>query len=68
MSNNDLKIVKTKLVELETEHRDLDAAILSLSESVYPDQLQLRRLKARKLMLKDEIQRILSEMIPDLDA
>ncbi len=68
MSNNDLKVVKTTLIELETEHRDLDDAIKSLSESIYPDQLQLKRMKARKLKLKDQIQRILSEMIPDMDA
>lgn len=68
MDNNDLFAVKARLVEMEIEHRDLDAAILSLSENIYPDQLQLRRLKARKLMLKDQIARYKSQMIPDIDA
>lgn len=68
MDNNDLFAIKARLVEMEIEHRDLDAAILSLSENIYPDQLQLRRLKARKLMLKDQIARFKSQMIPDIDA
>ncbi len=50
------------------EHRDLDDVINHLSLSAYPDQLQLRRLKKRKLRLKDSIRQIESRLIPDIDA
>jgi hypothetical protein len=62
--------VKTaqKLAELRVEHRDLDEAINRLSESPLLDQLQLRRMKKRKLKLKDWISQLESQLIPDLDA
>lgn len=60
--------VRARLAELQLEHRDLDDAIHLLTESLYVDQLQLRRLKKRKLMLKDTISRLESMLIPDLDA
>ena len=47
--------IETKIVELETEHRDLDDAIKLMSEGVYVDQIQLKRLKKKKLRLKDTI-------------
>jgi hypothetical protein len=50
------------------EHRDLDAAIARLSEMPVSDELQLKRLKKRKLLLKDLIARLQSRLIPDLDA
>ena len=56
------------LAELKVEHRDLDAAIDQLAESIGRDELQLTRLKKRKLQLKDAIARIESRLIPDLDA
>jgi hypothetical protein len=56
------------LEELRLEHRDLDDVIDHLNHSAYPDQLQLKRLKKRKLRLKDMIQMIESRLIPDLDA
>jgi hypothetical protein len=55
------------LVELRIEHRDLDAAISRLN-TAGTDELQVRRLKKRKLRLKDTIARLESQMIPDLDA
>lgn len=60
--------LRRKLEELRTEHRDLDAAIAGLQEQAYVNQLQLRRLKKRKLQLKDSIRRLESKLIPDLNA
>jgi len=57
-----------RLRELRIEHRDLDDVICRLSLDIYVDELQLRRLKKRKLMLKDQIMRLESELIPDLNA
>jgi hypothetical protein len=60
--------LRSKLVQLRVEHRDLDDAISVMAESVHVDQLRLRRLKKRKLFLKDAIARIESLLIPDMDA
>lgn len=57
---------RAKLAELVQEHRDLDAAILALQES--GDQLQLSRLKKRKLNLRDEIAKINNRLLPDIIA
>jgi hypothetical protein len=57
-----------RLRELRIEHRDLDDVIARLSMDIFVDELQLRRLKKRKLMLKDQIARLESELIPDLNA
>ena len=59
---------RMRLAELRVEHRDLDDAIARLLEGPYVDQLQVRRMKKRKLLLKDVISRLESELIPDLDA
>jgi hypothetical protein len=56
------------LAELKLEHRDLDGAIEQLSRILGRDELQLTRLKKRKLLLKDQIARLESKLIPDLDA
>lgn len=53
---------------LRQQHRDLDAAIESLEESVVADQLQLRRLKKQKLQLKDAIQQVEDSLIPNIIA
>lgn len=60
--------IAQQLAELRLEHRALDEAIARLGERAYADQLQLRRLKKRKLYLKDTIARLESDLIPDLDA
>ncbi|MFA5531360.1 MAG: DUF465 domain-containing protein [Thiohalomonadaceae bacterium] len=60
--------IANRLAELRLEHRDLDTAIGALAADPLSDQLQLRRLKKRKLLLKDAIARLESELIPDLDA
>lgn len=57
-----------KLKELRVQHRDLDDVIARLAVDPYVDQLQLRRLKKRKLQLKDMIAKLESELIPDLNA
>jgi len=58
----------TRLKELRIAHRDLDDVIARLSADPLVDQLQLKRLKKRKLVLKDLIDRLESELIPDLKA
>jgi hypothetical protein len=57
-----------RLHELEVEHQDLDHVILRLSTDLAQDQLQLRRLKKRKLFLKDQIEKLRTRLIPDLTA
>ena len=57
-----------KLRQLRIEHRDLDQIIDRLAMDLRSDEVEVRRLKKRKLMLKDQIQRLLSESIPDLNA
>lgn len=68
LSQDEIIELRKKLEELRVEHRDLDDVIHHLTESAYPDQLQISRLKKRKLRLKDLILRIESMLIPDLDA
>ena len=60
--------IRARLDALRTEHRDLDAAIAALSEMGIPDQLQLARLKKRKLRLRDEIAQLEDELLPDIIA
>jgi hypothetical protein len=57
-----------RLRELRVDHRDLDYLIDSLSHDPLVDQLRMRRLKKRRLILKDMIAQLESELIPDLDA
>ena len=57
-----------RLRQLRIEHRDLDDVINRLQLDIYVDQVQLRRLKKRKLLLKDQIARLESQLIPDLNA
>ena len=54
-----------QLHEMRSEHRDLDTVIARLGEDSQVDQLHLQRLKKRKLLLKDEIARLESRLIPD---
>ena len=57
-----------KLRALRIEHRDLDEVISRLSMDIHIDELQLKRLKKRKLALKDQILKLESQLIPDLNA
>ena len=59
---------KEKLEQLRTEHRDLDDIIERLQAAQPVDLIQIQRLKKRKLILKDSIQKIESEMLPDIIA
>lgn len=63
-----LESLHIRLAELRMEHRDLDDIISQLQTNPYQNQLQLQRLKKRKLRLKDMIKRIESMLIPDMDA
>ena len=60
--------IEARILALEVEHHDLDDVIARLVIDPRQDELQLRRLKKRKLMLKDQIMRLESELIPDLNA
>jgi hypothetical protein len=60
--------IRERLHSLEVEHHDLDDVIVRLSVDPTLDQLQLRRLKKRKLFLKDQIQRLRARLIPDIIA
>ena len=60
--------LRGKLAELKLEHRDLDEIITQMAADMGVDDLQLRRLKKRKLMIKDHIARLESQLIPDLNA
>ncbi len=62
------KAKQEKLLQLRQEHRDLDDAISALVQSGSADMLQIQRLKKKKLMLRDEIQRIEDDIVPDIIA
>lgn len=68
MSEADLYALRQRLQTLRLEHRDLDDVIARLGGDPHMDQLALKRLKKRKLVLKDLIHRIESALIPNLDA
>ena len=59
---------RRRLAILRTEHRDLDAAIMALTAADSQDQLQIARLKKRKLQLKDQISMIEDYLTPDIIA
>ena len=67
-NKNDPGEIARLIADLREEHRDLDEAISRLSEDPSVDQLHLRRMKKRKLKLKDWIAYLESQLIPDLDA
>lgn len=60
--------IQRRIIELEVEHRDLDAVIDLLSREVRHEELQLRRLKKRRLQLKDHIMMLKMQLIPDIPA
>ncbi len=68
MNSNDPGEIANLLSELREEHRDLDEAISRLAADPAMDQLQLSRMKKRKLKIKDWIAYLESKLIPDLDA
>jgi len=60
--------ITSQLIELRIEHRDLDEAIARLAISIEVDELAIKRLKKRKLKIKDMIAYLENQLIPDLDA
>lgn len=68
MPNGQNQEIRSKLESLRIEHRDLDTAISRLADDPHVNELQLKRLKKRKLQLKDYIAKLESLLIPDLDA
>lgn len=65
---NDVQEIQRRLIELDVEHRGLDAVISLLTQDGHHDQLQLRRLKKRKLQLKDHITLLKMQLVPDVPA
>lgn len=68
LSQIDFSNIAQRLAELRLEHRDLDDVIARMLSQPFGDDLQIRRLKKRKLRLKDMIAKLQSQLIPDLDA
>jgi hypothetical protein len=68
MEDDEIERLTQRLTELRTEHRDLDDVIAKITEAAPYDQIQVKRLKKRKLMLKDQITRIESILLPDIIA
>ena len=64
----DVESLKQRIHQLHIEHRDLDDVISRLSQSSAQDQLQLQRLKKRKLFLKDQITLLERQLEPDIPA
>ena len=64
----DVQGLKVKINQLQTEHRDLDDVINRLSQSPAQDQIQLQRLKKRKLYIKDQIALLERQLEPDIPA
>lgn len=68
MTNEEIQHFQRKAAELRIEHRDLDDVISRMIGDPNADQFQVKRLKKRKLHLKDQISLIESKLIPDLNA
>ena len=67
--SNDLQgNIQNQITMMESEHRDLDSVIEQLGEVLPFDQLKLQRLKKRKLVLKDEMVKLRSQILPDIIA
>ena len=64
----ELARIAQRLAALRLEHRDLDVAIARLQSDIDADELSVKRLKKRKLQLKDQIARLESDLIPDEPA
>jgi hypothetical protein len=68
LSEEEKEQIHARLLALEIEHHDLDDVIDRLAADPAQDRLQLQRLKKRKLILKDQIQRLRTRLIPDIIA
>jgi len=68
MDKDERRELQENLAKLKQEHRDLDSAIDALEKSGQGDPLQLKRLKKKKLSLKDEMSRVEDQLLPDIIA
>lgn len=68
MARQDERELREQLTRLRAEHRDLDAEIVALEETGKADQLLIKRLKKRKLQLKDQITAVEDQLLPDIIA
>ncbi|MEZ5648486.1 MAG: DUF465 domain-containing protein [Alphaproteobacteria bacterium] len=68
MDDSEREKLQAMLIHLETEHRDLDDVIRRLLDGNVVDQLQIQRLKKRKLILKDQITQLHNLLLPDIIA
>ena len=64
----DSEVIRQRIIELQVEHRDLDQIIARLAREATHDELQLRRLKKRKLQIKDELVVLQIQLVPDIPA
>jgi len=68
LTEEEIKSIKERIEQLKVEHRDLDSVIARLPQDPDCDELQLRRLKRRKLLLKDQITLLERQLTPDIPA
>ena len=68
LNDEEIALIEEKLETLRIEHRDLDDVIARLVDDRTTDELQIRRLKRRKLMLKDQIAMLERQLVPDIPA
>lgn len=68
MTDTSEQELRQQLEKLQAEHRSLDQDIIALEESINADQLTIRRLKKQKLLLKERIQKIEDQLLPDIIA
>jgi len=68
LTDEEAQLIRGKIEALKVEHRDLDDIIERLARDPNLDELQIRRLKRRKLLLKDQIALLESQLVPDIPA
>jgi hypothetical protein len=68
LNEEEVRELKERLAALKSEHRDLDEVIARVTEAGVYDQLMMKRLKKRKLSLKDQIAKVESQLLPDIIA
>jgi hypothetical protein len=68
MQKPDERELRELMARLRATHRDLDAEIVAFENAPHPDQLQIKRLKKRKLALKDQIMAVEDKLLPDIIA
>jgi len=68
LTQEEIELVRSRLEDMRIEHRDLDHVIERLSHGQKLDELQMQRLKKRKLLLKDQISILERQLVPDISA